>query len=67
MSSTAAETKVSKYTVIRRLSDVKLHSRRPVIKPKLTDQHTARRFQWAREHIRLNLAQWNDVLNTDEA
>ena len=34
VSSTAAEAKVSKYTVIRRLSDFKLHACRPVIKPK---------------------------------
>ena len=66
VSSTAADVKVSKYTVIRRLSDVKLQARRPVIKLKLTDQHKAIRFQCAREHIRWNLAQWNDVLFTDE-
>ena len=36
VSSTAAEAKVCKSTVIRRMSDVILHAHRPVIKTKLT-------------------------------
>ena len=66
-SSTSQQVHVSRQTVSRRLKEVGLRARRPAFKPKLSAENRERRNEWARAHLRWNLAAWGEVLFTDEA
>lgn len=57
---------ISSATVRRRIMSVGLRSRRPLRVPRLTRAHRTTRLQWARAHENWLLAQWRNVLFTDE-
>lgn len=59
--------RISADTVRRRLRVSGIQCRRSYIGAKLTPNHRARRLNWARNHRRWRLAQWRNVLFTDEA
>ena len=58
---------ISTQTVRNRLREVGLHSRVPRVVPRMTPEHRRRRREWARRHSRWNVAQWSNVLFTDES
>ena len=59
--------RISAYTFRRRLRVWRIQCRRPYVGAKLTPNHRARRLNWARNYRRWRLAQWWNVLFTDEA
>lgn len=59
--------RISDSTVRRRLRENDLQCRRPAVRPPLQPRHRRARLQWAREHLRWRLAQWGNVLFTDES
>lgn len=63
----ATHTNVSVQTVRNRLHSQGLHSRRPVVRPRLTPRQRAERHAWAIRHVRWNRQQWSQVLFTDES
>ena len=68
---TAADTgrnlEISRQTVVRRLKNNGLKSRRPVRRPVLTDINKRLRLTWATAHKRWTLRQWEDVIFSDES
>ena len=54
-------------TVRNRLRQQGLRSRKPSKEIFLTPQHKQNRLLWARQHRRWTLAQWSDVIFTDES
>ena len=56
----------STQTVINRLHDAQLHSRRPCRNPRLTPRHLAAWYRWAQEHAEWTRQIWHQVLFTDE-
>lgn len=58
--------RISHQTIRNRLHEQGIKARRPVIKPRLTVAHKAARLGWARAHSQWRLAQWNNVLFSDE-
>ena len=58
--------RVSNQTIRRRLHERGIRARRPVVKQKLTAVHKVRRLQWSRAHAVWRLAQWTNVLFSDE-
>ena len=63
----ATQITLSTQTVRNRLHEAGLNSRRPRVVPRMTADHRRHRLQWAREHSRWNIAQWSNVLFTDES
>ena len=63
----ATNNNVSVGTIRNRLHEGNIHSRRPAVRPRLTQAHRARRLAWARIHSRWTNAQWSDVIFTDES
>lgn len=57
---------ISSTTIRRRLAGATLRSRRPLRVPRLLPRHIAARLQWAQEHTNWYLAQWRNVLFSDE-
>ena len=58
--------RVSNQTVRQRLHEHGIWSRRPVVKQKLTQAHKVARMRWSRAHQNWRLAQWRNVLFSDE-
>lgn len=59
---------VSPRTIRRRLVDMfGLRARRPAKKPLLTDQQRRKRVQFCRKYLHFTVANWNDVLFSDES
>lgn len=58
---------VSSQTVINRLREVNLRSRRPLRCQPLTRGNRTARLNWAQEHVRWENEQWSRVLFTDES
>ena len=63
----ATNNNVSVRTIRNRLREGGVCSRRPAVRPRLTQAHRARRFGWARTHSRWTYAQWSNVIFTDES
>ncbi|KAK7097717.1 hypothetical protein V1264_004653 [Littorina saxatilis] len=63
----ATNVTISRMTVTRRLREVRLHSRRTVVRPPLTPRHRRARMAFCRNHRRWNRQQWGRVLFTDES
>lgn len=59
--------RVSRTLVNSRLVQAGLRARRPVWKPLLTARHRNARLNWARTHLRIQVAQWQHVVFSDEA
>lgn len=58
---------VSERTVRKRLTAAELRARRPASGPELLPRHRVARLAFAREHVNSDLAQWGQVLFTDES
>ena len=58
---------IGRQTVVNRLRDAGLQSRRPLKGLVLTLRHRQERLRWARRHIRMTRADWGRVLFTDES
>lgn len=58
---------ISSTTARRRLHAANLRSRRPLRVPRLLPRHIAARLDWARDHRGWLLAQWRNVLFSDES
>lgn len=58
---------VSDQTIRNRLHEANLHSRRPAVRPRLTQVHRAARLAWSRRHLAWTRQQWSMVLFTDES
>ena len=58
--------RVSIQTVRNRLHSRGLKGRRPAVKPDLSDNQKRARLQWLHRYSRWRLAQWNNVLWSDE-
>ena len=63
----ATNTNVSVSTIRNRLREGNIRSRRPAVRPRLTQAHRARRLGWARIHSRWIYAQWSNLIFTDES
>lgn len=59
--------RISRTTIRRRLHASNLRARRPLRVPRVSPQHRAARLQWAMEHRDWFLAQWQNVLFSDES
>ena len=64
---TASDLNLGSNTIKRRLKESGMKARKAAIKPRLKVQHRVARMQWAIEHRRWTLADWSNVLFTDEA
>jgi IS30 family transposase len=53
--------RVSVRTVIRRLHNTHLRARRPVKRPYLSPHHRQARLQWANDHLRWNIRNWQKI------
>lgn len=62
----ASGVQVSTQTIRNRLHTRALHARRPLRRVHLLDRHRAARQTWAQEHHGWRLAEWRQVLFTDE-
>lgn len=60
-------TRISEQTTRNRLHDVNLHARRPIRRPRLTENHRHIREAWSREHQRWTRDQWSNVMFSDES
>ena len=58
--------RVSIQTVLNRLHDAQLHSRRSWLGPHLTPRHQSARYRWAQQHAEWTRQNWHQVLFTDE-
>ena len=58
---------VSERTVRRRLEERGLRARRPASGPQLLPRHRRARLEFAREHLNWTIAQWGNVLFSDES
>lgn len=58
--------RVSVSTIRRRIRAYGMRAHRPYRGLVLTPVHRRTRLQWARQHQRLTLAQWNNILISDE-
>lgn len=58
---------VSERTIRRRLQERGLQARRPATGPQLLPRHRRQRLQFAREHVNWTIAQWGNVLFSDES
>jgi transposase len=63
----ATNTTVSYRTTRNRLHDLNLKSRRPVKKPRLTENQRVSRRAWYTQHERWTRVHWTNVLFTDES
>lgn len=54
-------------TVIRRLHNAHLRARRPVKRPYLSPHHRQARLQWANDHLRWNIRNWQKIHWSDES
>lgn len=63
----ATNTNVSERTIGNRLHDVRLRSRRPAVRPLLTQAHRRARLVWSRRHLRWTRRDWAQVLFSDES
>lgn len=61
------ETRLSVWTVRRRLREQGMMARKPARKPKLTQAHKDARLQWANHHQRWTEQRWSEVLFSDES
>lgn len=59
--------RISRKTVARRLHDVGLYARRPVVCIPLTRRHLTARLQWCRQHRNWREDDWACVLFSDES
>ena len=59
--------RVSVRTVIRRLHNPHLRSRRPVKCPYVSPHHLQARLQWANDHLRWNIRNWQNIHWSDES
>ncbi|GFT70996.1 transposable element Tcb2 transposase [Trichonephila clavipes] len=64
--SSATGTRVSRWTVYRRLGHIGLYARRPVRCVPLTATHCRLRLTWSREHALRTPQQWSSVMFSDE-
>ena len=62
----ASGVQVSTQTIRNRLHTRALHARRPLRRVHLLDRHRAARQTWAQEHHGWGLAEWRQMLFTDE-
>lgn len=62
----ATGTIISDQTIRNRLHEDEQHSRRPVLRTKLTGRHRANRLRFARQHAEWGTEEWCKVLFTDE-
>lgn len=58
---------VSERTIRRRFEESGLTSRRPATGPQLLRQHRIARLQFARDHVQWTIAEWQNVLFSDES
>ncbi|GFX20701.1 transposable element Tcb2 transposase [Trichonephila clavipes] len=63
----ATGTMVSTQTVRKRLHDVGLYARRPLVCVRLTSRHRRDRREWATEHVNWRRNEWSNVLFSDES
>lgn len=61
------ELQVSETTVRRRLREKSLYAHSPRKVPLLTKKHTAKRLQFANQHLNWPIEKWRNVLWTDES
>ena len=54
-------------TVIRRLHNAQLRARRPVKRPYLSPHYRQARLQWANDHLRWNIRNWQKIHWSDES
>ena len=59
--------RVSVRTVIRRLHNAHLRARRPVKRPYVSPHHLQARLQWANDHLRWNIRNWQNIHWSDES
>ena len=60
-------TRLSRFTVSRRLSAAGIRSRRPRKQAPLTARHNRERVLWARQHIQRNVRFWRRIRWSDES
>ena len=58
---------IRKQTVLRRLKERGIQTRRTYVGPKLTRRHRQARLTWCRNRRYWNAAQWRQILYTDES
>ena len=58
----AGNERISLHTVLRRLKNAGLRSRRPVQKQELNQRHIADRLAWATRHRRQTQMQWSRII-----
>ncbi|KAK7107686.1 hypothetical protein V1264_015566 [Littorina saxatilis] len=63
----ATNINVSERTIGNRLHDARLRSRRPAVRPLLTQVHRRARLAWSRRHLRWTRRDWAQVLFSDES
>ena len=54
----ATNTDICEQVVRNHLYDVRLHARRPLVRPRLTQRHRDARLAWSTHHLRWNRRQW---------
>ena len=59
--------RISSKTIRRRLREIRLKARRPVIRPVLRPFHRERRLAWATERVGWTYRRWRNILYTDES
>jgi transposase len=60
-------TRISRFTIYRRLHAAGLYARRPMVCVPLTNSHRRERLNWARDHHTWSQNQWANVLFSDES
>ena len=63
----AQNNNVSEQTIRRRFRGFQLRSRRPAVRPRLTQAHRVARLAFSRHHLRWTRQQWATVLFSDES